>query len=318
MAYIKPYLPVPDQLALMKSRGMVISDDALAQSYLNKIGYYRLSGYWFPYRQSIKSVHGTTVLDDFRENSKFSEIVELYVFDKKLRLLLMDAIERIEIALRVQITLELGKRGPNAHRDRGALHPNFISRAIRGSTETYHQKWLRLHDDAYIRSKEEFAKHFKTKYPTEDPPIWIAAELWDFGAMSMLYSGLKKGDQTTIANFFSIPSFGIMESWLRSINVTRNICAHHSRLWNKASVVQPAWPTKEDCPDLGHIHGNTQAQTRVYGIACVCAYLLRSINPNSLWKERFKILIKAFPTSKIITLAAAGFPDDWEKSNLWS
>jgi abortive infection bacteriophage resistance protein len=116
MAYSKPYLPIPDQLALIKGRGMIISDDALAEAYLNKIGYYRLSGYWYPYRKSTSDGSATIVSDQFRNGTKFSEIVDLYVFDKKLRLLMMDVIERIEIALRVQITLQLGKYGSHAHR----------------------------------------------------------------------------------------------------------------------------------------------------------------------------------------------------------
>jgi abortive infection bacteriophage resistance protein len=168
MAYSKPYLPIPDQLALIKGRGMIISDDALARAYLGKIGYYRLSGYWYPYRQSPAS-------DDFQTGTKFSEIVDLYVFDKKIRLLMMDVIERIEIALRVQITLQLGKYGRHAHRDPSILHPNFSIRPDH-TGEVQHQKWLRLHDDAFLRSREEFAKHFKTKYAGENPPIWIAAK----------------------------------------------------------------------------------------------------------------------------------------------
>ncbi len=316
MAYSKPYRAVPDQLALIKSRGMVISDDALAETFLNKIGYYRLSGYWYPYRQSQQGAPGRIVLDSFRPETKFSEIVDLYVFDKKLRLLMMDLIERIEIALRVQVTLQLGLHGPQAHRDPAALHPNFSTRPR--DQETQHQKWLRLHDEAFDRSKEEFAKHFKTKYADENPPIWIAAELWDFGAMSMLYSGMRKPDQTAVANTFGVASFDVMTSWLRSINVTRNICAHHSRFWNKPSVVQPKWPTAADCPDLGHIANSTHSQTRLYGMACICAQLLKSINPNSRWIERFKEIVATFPQSKIVNLKSAGFPDDWAKANLWA
>jgi abortive infection bacteriophage resistance protein len=125
MAYAKPYLPISNQLALIKGRGMGISDDALAQAYLNKIGYYRLSGYWYPYRKTHMSNGVITVLDVFRVGTKFSEVVDLYVFDKKLRLLMMDVIERIEIALRVQITLQLGKLGAHAHRDPSALMALF-------------------------------------------------------------------------------------------------------------------------------------------------------------------------------------------------
>jgi abortive infection bacteriophage resistance protein len=135
---------------------MIVSDDALAQAFLGKIGYYRLSGYWYPYRQSTTS-------NDFRAGTKFSEIVDLYVFDKKLRLLMMDVIERIEIALRVQITLQLGRYSAHAHRDADLLHANFSVRPDHNG-QVQHQKWLRRHDEAFDRSKEEFAKHFKTKY----------------------------------------------------------------------------------------------------------------------------------------------------------
>jgi abortive infection bacteriophage resistance protein len=318
MAYTKPYLPVSDQLALIKGRGMVISDDALAQTYLNRIGYYRLSGYWYPYRQSTGSGPSFAVGDNFRAGTKFSEVVGLYVFDKMLRLLMLDVIERIEIALRVQITLELGKLGPHAHRDAAALHPNFQRPSAPGSSESHHQKWLRLHDDAFSRSKEEFAKHFKAKYAGEDPPIWIAAELWDFGAMSVLYSGMRKPGQTSVAQLFGVPSFKIMETWLRALNVTRNMCAHHSRLWNKPIAVPPKWPTPAECADLGHIANDTHARTRLYGIACICAFLLKTINPNSSWIDRFKTHASAFPKSSVIRIGSAGFPVDWDKANLWT
>ena len=297
---------------------MVISDDALAQSFLNRIGYYRLSGYWYPYRQSNGAGPNLVVDDNFRLGTKFSEVVELYVFDKKLRLVMMDIIERIEIALRVQITLELGKAGPQAHRDSAALHTNFQRPSSPTSTESRHAKWLRLHDASFVQSKEEFAKHFKLKYPGENPPIWIAAELWDFGAMSILYSGMKKSQQETIAKFFGVPSFQIMETWLRALSVTRNICAHHSRLWNKPNAVQPRWPTAAECPDLGHIASNTHAQTRVYAIACISAYFLKTINPNSRWVHRFKDVTSSFPNSQSVNISSAGFPVDWQNANLWA
>lgn len=317
MPYTKPYLSLADQLALMKGRGMGVSHDPTALSYLEKIGYYRLSGYSYPYREASVVGGKLVVADKFKPGTTLAEICDLYVFDKKLRMLTLDAIERIEIALRVQITLTLGAYAPNAHRDTNQLHPNFTRRTDPKSGLTYHAEWLRRHDDAFAKSKEEFAKHFKTRYPGEDPPIWIAAEVWDFGAMSVLYSRMRKADQTSIASKFSVPLFSIMETWLRSLNVTRNICAHHSRFWNKASAVQPSWPSKAQNPKLAHIAENTHALTRVYGSLCMCAYLLSRINPNSRWRERVKTLMAEFPNSKIISPAAAGFPANWETEELW-
>ncbi|ARP98837.1 hypothetical protein CAK95_06910 [Pseudorhodoplanes sinuspersici] len=302
----------------MKARGMSVSDDQRAQSYLEKIGYYRLSGYSYPYRESVVVGGQTIVGDNFRAGTTFSEIVELYVFDKKLRMLILDAIERIEIALRVQITLTLGAFSPAAHRGPDFLHSNFSRRIDPATGRTFHSEWLRRQDDAFARSKEEFAKHFKRRYPGEEPPLWIAAELWDFGSMSILYSGMRKTDQTTVATAFGVPSFQIMETWLRSLNVTRNICAHHSRLWNKASAVQPRWPSRTQCQILRHIEGDTHAQTRLYGTACICAYFLSSINPTSSWRERLKDLVSEFPSSKIVSLQSAGFPMNWRNESLWN
>ena len=176
---------------------------------------------------------------------------------------------------------------------------------------------MRLHDEAFLRSKEEFAKHFKAKYSGENPPIWIAAELWDFGAMSFLYSGMKKPDQIAVANTFGIASFDVMINWLRCINVARDICAHHSRFWNKLNAARPVL-TPADCPDLGHIETDTVAKARVHGLACMCAYLVRTINPNSSWSRRFKAVISTFPNSTIVSIKSAGFPADWDKANLWA
>ncbi|MCK1420288.1 Abi family protein [Bradyrhizobium sp. 182] len=317
MAYAKPFLTLNQQIALIKGRGLAISDDAKASSYLGKIGYYRLSGYWYPYRQSNVAAGKLIVGDNFKPGSELAEIVDLYVFDKKFRLLLLDVIERIEIALRVQITLQLGQMSADAHRDPALLHGNFARRPNPKTGLVKHREWIRRQDEAFDKSKEEFAKHFRSKYPGENPPIWIAAEVWDFGAMSMLFSGLNKIDQSAIASVFNVRSFDIMENWLHAINVARNVCAHHSRLWNKPSPVQPKWPSKQDCPDLAHLLGNTHAQTRVYGMACICAFLLKSINPGSGWTSRFTQLVGGFPKSNIVSLSGAGFPAGWERESIW-
>lgn len=197
-------------------------------------------------------------------------------------------------------------------------NPNFSLKIDPATGESKHAKWLRLHDESFAKSKEEFAKHFKTKYVGEEPPIWIAAELWDFGAMSFLYSGMHKSDQEEVAKFFGIDAFAVMGSWLHTINVARNTCAHHCRFWNKPNPARPMWPSKAACPDLGHISGDENAKARAYGLACMCAYLLRTINPNSVWPARFKRAVAEFPKSAIVKLDSAGFPPDWEKANLWA
>lgn len=115
MAYDKPWKSYEDQLDQLIQRGLIVTDRAKALHYLERIGYYRLSGYWFPFRERSgiccplsatdgkKFKRGKTnrlALDEFKTDASFQNAVELYVFDKKLRLLVMDALERIEIGLR--------------------------------------------------------------------------------------------------------------------------------------------------------------------------------------------------------------------------
>jgi hypothetical protein len=98
----KPYLTVPEQIALLRSRGMAITDPARATAALERIGYYRLSGYWHPLRQSTPATPPSPpiILDDFQAGAEFGQVIDLYVFDKKLRLLILDALERVEVGLR--------------------------------------------------------------------------------------------------------------------------------------------------------------------------------------------------------------------------
>jgi abortive infection bacteriophage resistance protein len=295
---------------------MVISDRAKATEMLHRIGYYRLSGYWYPFRVTVSSPIGPIIGDNFRPGTELSTVIDLYVFDKKLRLLMLDAFERIEIALRVQLSLTLGKRGPLAHRDPAELHGNFARRTDPATRTVLHQVWLQKTDDNFNTSREEFAKHFKKKYTGDRPPIWIACEAWDFGAMSYLYGGLQHSDATAVAAEYGL-SAEVLGSWIRAINVTRNICAHHSRLWNKPIPTQPRWPTPSSVPDLAHIAGNTHSLTRVYGTAALARFLLRQTSPTTTWPHRLKSLCDTFPPSQIVTLGSAGSPTGWKTQPIW-
>jgi abortive infection bacteriophage resistance protein len=254
---IKPYLTVDDQIALLRSRGMGITDDAAAAACLGRIGYYRLSGYWYSARKShldIDPLSGAIVRhpasgrpqvvveDDFRSGTTFQQVMDLYVFDKRLRLLFLDAIERIEVALRVDIALLIGLRDPWAHRDPSQLHGNFTKKINPLHGETDHKKWLERLDQTFERSKDEFVKHFKRKYVGEEPPIWIAIELWDFGMLSVFLSGMQVHDKETLAAKYGIQRHALLTSWVRNLNNVRNMCAHHGRLWNRSPADQVECP----------------------------------------------------------------------------
>jgi abortive infection bacteriophage resistance protein len=320
-SYVKPYLAVADQIALLQGRGMEITDPAAAAACLGRIGYYRLSGYWYSSRKSHLLPDPNTgkpqliVDDDFRPGTTFQQVMDLYVFDKRLRLLFLDAIERVEVALRVDIALLIGARDPWAHRDPKQLHGNFTKKINPIHGQTDYAKWLERLDQTFDRSKDEFVKHFKRKYPGEQLPIWIAIELWDFGMLSVFLSGMAIADREVLAAKYSLPRPALLTSLARNINNIRNMCAHHSRLWNRSPADQVSCPKAGEVPMLDHLTG--EAQSRIYATAAMLQYLLRTINPTSSWGHRLKQLFATFPTSDVNTIRQAGFPAGWEQLPLW-
>lgn len=301
---------------------MHITDRAAAHACLERIGYYRLSGYWYPFRQSrtVKDAPTgkmiKTVDSEFRSDTTFQQVMDLYAFDKRLRLLVLDAIERIEVALRVDIALVLGAKDPWAHRQPNYLHGNFSKKVNRVSGKTAHAEWLERIDAAYQRSKEEFVKHFKRKYQGE-PPIWIAVELWDFGAVSFMLDGMQVADQLQVAKKYGLPRIELLTSWARSINHIRNVCAHHSRLWNRSPADQAAPPKPGELSVLDHVATDPNAKARIYLTVAVIQFLLKTVNPTTTWSSRLHQLVSGFPEGNGIRIAQAGFPDKWHDQPLW-
>lgn len=320
--YTKPHLSVADQLTLLQGRGMAIADPVRAQNYLRRLGYYRLSGYWYPARQTamVLDAHGKatyTALDTFRPGTTFERAVELYVFDKRLRLLFLDAIERIEVSLRVEAALLLTARNPLAYRDVAELHKTFATKTDPITGRTRHQEWLDRFDTVAAQSKEEFVDRFRSKYNT-DLPMWIAIELWDFGLLSRFISMMQHRDQAALAAIYQLPRPELLPSWVRNINQVRNVCAHHSRLWNRVMTEDPKRPRVGEIPHLDHLVPTAFPTSRVYTTAAIIQHFMRQLSPGSTWGDRFKTHIATFPAGPGIALHHAGFPKDWEKLPLWS
>ncbi|MEP5367662.1 Abi family protein [Parvibaculum sp.] len=303
---------------------MEITDEPRAKFYLSRVNYYRLSAYWYPFREKQTvvdpntGVEQTTILDTFKQGTHFSHALDLYVFDKKLRLMALDALERIEIALRADLAILLGQRAPLAHRDPSQPHGHFSRRRRNPQAETEHEKWLRILDGKVERSREDFALHFRRRYPGADMPIWVAAEIWDFGALSHLYAGLLQADRDAIAQSYGVPDGRIFERWLRVLNDVRNICAHHSRLWNKPLVNIPRMGGPGDIPAFDHIQADRRAQTRVYAAFAIMRHMVGVINPNSSWCLFLLEHLGTFPDNAYVSLKNAGFPDGWEQQVIWA
>lgn len=309
------WISLDDQIQKLKARNMLITNDEIAKDYLSRIGYYRLSGYWYPFRKF--QADGLGRQDKFEDDTEFKNIIDLYIFDKKLRLLALDAIERIEMAVRTDIAYVLGKRNPRAHELPNCLHGNFTKRPAYKNAKGYgtkseHHKWLDKYDSLVRRSiRQDFVKHNLTNY--HYLPVWVAAEILDFGSMSRLYSGLKHEDAEEISSKYKCASKKEFETWLRSLNHVRNIVAHHSRLWN-ANIVDRATIPKSD-KYWRELAPNNE---KPFVYFCLMQYLLKTICPNSTWGLRLNELIESFPTvsNGMISIKDFGYIE-YSEWDLW-
>lgn len=329
-AYAKSFKTISQQRQLLESRGMAVADPAAAERWLNAVGYYRLSGYWYPYRVRRQPAGGPPVIDDaFQTGTSFERIIELYDFDRKLKLLVLDAIERIEVAMRVRVGHILGKHGAFAHTDPNVLSPEFVRTTYPAQPPAYvdwldsaHAKWLRKVGQEQLRSKEEFVKHFTRKYGGP-LPVWVVTEILDFGGLSRLYEGLKQKDRDDIAASFNLTDNSgaghgaALVSWMKNLNYIRNSCAHHSRLWNRNIDVQLSPRHLLVVPSLHHAATPTVTK-RLYASLAVLAYMLEHVSPGSSWTAEIVNHITTELTSMNRSDSELGCPPGWMAAPLWT
>lgn len=300
--FTKPPLSVEEQLTLWQGRGLRVPDGQRALRYLSVISYYRLSAYSLPL-QIPGDGH------NFIPDVEFDDILDLYVFDRKLRLLLLDAIERIEVAFRARMTQVLGEH----HGSHAYLDPQIFD-------NRYNHDWLlkQVEEKCRQRQAETFIKHYRNKYKEPKlPPIWMVLEILTFKEVSVLFSELKlKEDKKAISEFWALPD-AVLRSWFRALSDLRNTCAHHSRTWNREFGSRPLVPKKAPklWPDLLPLAKTGIDPTRrLYYFLVVIEYLLRRINPGSSWHQRLSALLEEHPN---VSREHMGIPEDWREERFW-
>ena len=299
MQYKKPPLPLNDQIALLESRGLIVPDKARATHYLSNISYYRLRAYMMPFQIPDDPHHA------FKPGTTFSHVLDLYIFDRELRLLMLDAIERIEVAFRTQIIYQYAL----------SFGSHWYENANLFRDKIYHERHLSKLDDELSRSNEVFIQHYygKYSYPVR-PPAWMALEITTMGLLSKFFQTLQLSkEKKNISRHFKVSHPFILESWIHSLSYARNICAHHSRLWNRTLTIKPKLPNRTTEPWLA---SNTYiSDKKFYALLCCTYYLLKVINPDTSFKNNLKDLINKYPMADVSQM---GFTVDWEAEPLWT
>lgn len=214
----KSSLDFQQQLEKFEQNGLVIDDREAFVLTIKTIGYYRLKGYLLPYNERQKLMTS-------------NQLLSLYAFDRKLRLLFLDAIERIEIALKSLVSIHMSLMyGPFWFND-----TNTVSEDVVSLITTHYG----------IRDKNHKPiDHYYSKYTSPAyPPSWVIMEVIGMNDISRIISKLHNRNLKPLAQFFDHSPRAI-KSWVRSLTVTRNICAHHGRLWDRTYKISPK-QTKE-------------------------------------------------------------------------
>lgn len=291
------FLSVQDQAQLLIDKELICNDKARLERYLYSIGYYRLSIYWFPYFSSQE--------DKFVPDTTFDKILGIYIFDRKLRLLVMEAFERIEVALRVQWSnaLTLEYNDIHAYRKQDLFKNTSL-----------HRKCLCELDDEFKKGSR--IQHYKDNNSSSlFSPTCVAVEMMSFGTLSRWLENTKDtAPKKIVMEKFGMPNIKVLERVFHALTPVRNVCAHHSRLWNHRFVfplptihkIKASFKCKES--------NSNQLDNHLYNYLVVIDALLREISPNTSWTNR---LITLLNTVESTNHKAMGFPDDWREREPW-
>jgi abortive infection bacteriophage resistance protein len=318
-APLKRFLTIDEQIELLERRGMELDGDPAR--WLRAVNYYRLSGYWYIYRTLEAQEGATTHGDEFVPGTAFSAITALYEFDRKLRTLAHDGIERVEVALRSQVSYVLGGHDPLAHEDPAMFR-----------TEFDHAAWIATAKFRVARASKRsaFIRHHADRYGG-DIPIWALVDVLDFADVSILFEGMSISDQFAVAEGLGI-RFDLnqlrtaqrekvlknhpLARWLEQLTVLRNIAAHHGRLWNR-KFVPAATSAMRTVPGLESLpKGQSE---NVFGALCVVAAILETTSPGATWTRRVATeldgLFRDLPERSPREM---GFLDTWRTLPLWN
>lgn len=320
MAALKPPTSLAQQLTLLRNRGMIL-EESFAKQWLTSVSYYRMSGYWYPYcrLQFPHDPKDPVRLDDFETGTSFDEVARLYEFDRKLRTLIHDGIERIEVALRAKVGEQLVTRGALSYKDSSAFRNEFK-----------HAEWLSKAQKRANRAKprNQSIKHYVSKY--SDFPFWVLADVLDFSDLSILFDGLITKDQHTISQSFGL-NVNVEQlssnqkgkyfkqdpfaRWCEQLTILRNTCAHHGRVWNKhlTPVSTNAFRTIPELSDLPEGQSD-----KLFGAILMMSFLIRSISPGTTWPQKVRILIEnEYLPLRFRSIKEMGFPSHWQQLSLW-
>lgn len=301
-AFISIALTTDQQIDLLKQRGLHISSTSSAKQCLESVSFHRLGAYCSLYEED-KSKH------EFKPNTTFQHVWNLYVFDRELRLLVLDVIERVEIALRTALTNHLSVK----HKPWWYLNDEVFKASWSGMTKNRSKspKEMFLAELNSVCKNQKHNETIKKYYQQYDkpfyPPSWIVLEFLSFGKCTSLFRYLRSHqDKSAISAVFGV-HHNIFESALEPLRYTRNLCAHHSRLWDRWFVYKPR--NLKEFENIDCKPGTMKEQLALLNL------LLKTISPKSSWKDHLYDLFARY--EDFVIFESMGFNKCWSDDPFW-
>lgn len=291
----KTFKTIDEQIDILEKRGLNIDEKDELRCYLTELNYYRLSGYSLTLRKN----------DNFYPGTNFNSILQMYQFDKELKIKLMAFLEDIEISLRSYIGYELGKQEIQQDSPVAYLNPdNYIS------GPAFNEMVREIKDSIGDNKNEAFIKHHNTKYHGT-LPSWVLVETLSFGKLSKLLQSLNIDIQKEISNeHFYGKKFKVISNWMESLVILRNLCAHHARLINRGIPHKPDFSVEEDAYFINNGYNENQIGARLFFRLILIDRLSKRPGIHEELKSTIKCLAAKYP---FVDLKHYGFTGNWEK-----
>ena len=282
-----------EQLNILKGRGLLFKDEMKAIEFLRTVNYYRFSGYF--------RLFYSEDCETFKENTTFEDVYDLYCFDRKLRIILFDILQEIEVSIKTSIAYEIGhKYSPCAWKNIDLfVNPNEINeRNKKIKVRNYNLLQERIQRKLERAEREPYIQHHKRYYNGEFP-TWVIMEALDFGDISKFYKNLKTFDKKEIARkHYNRILYIYLEAWLEQFVILRNICAHHGRI-----VGRKTFQVKKSV-EIKELEGEG-----LFSLLIAAKLLLCNMEK---WDYMQANLILIFENVKI-DLELLDFPRDWKE-----
>ena len=288
----KSFKTIEEQLEILRSRGLTIDDEDVAKEFLLWNNYYRVSGYSLTLRKN----------DIFYKSAVFQNIMDIYNFDHELRHILLQYLEVIEVQLKSVYAYEFTK----AHGSTGYLDASFFVNEARYEEiikKAELQKSQRLPHEAYL-------KHFVNDLQ-QDIPLWAYVDLLTISDISFLYAISEQPIKAAVARTFGLTAdrgASILGSYMHSMTIIRNLCAHGSRLYNRLFEQKPSLNKAEKALLMKNSRGELD-NAHLYGFLLIMRRILSESEFNGL-KESIITLTKKYP---FVRMDYYGFRSDWQQ-----